>query len=88
MVVLLRPCLELGSDGAQLILVLAKLSLIVDELRLDIALLDALQVHLLRQQVDLILLLRGQLVVRLLNKLELLVDDLKLTLHLVTLRLQ
>ena len=88
MVVLLRPRLEFGSDGAQLILVLAKLSLIVDELRLDIALLDALQVHLLRQQVDLILLLRGQLVVRLLNKLELLVDDLKLTLHLVTLRLQ
>ena len=88
MVILLRPRLELGSDGAQLVLVLAKLSLIVDELRLDIALLDALQVHLLRQQVDLILLLRGQLVVRLLNKLELLVDDLELTLHLVTLRLQ
>ena len=46
------------------------------------------QVQLLRQQINLVLLLRSQLVMRLLNKLELLSDDDQLTFLLLSLLLQ
>jgi len=63
-VVLFGARFELGSDLPELVLVLAQLPFEVDELRLDIALLHTLQVHLLCQQVNLVLLLGRQLVMR------------------------
>ena len=71
-VVLLSPRLKLGRDAPQLVLRLPRLTLEVQHLGLGVAVAHPDQVQLLGQQIDLVLLLGSQLVMRLLDKLKLL----------------
>ena len=85
MVVLLGSGLQLASDCPQLVLVLTRFALVVDDLRVFVPKLDFLQVELLLQQIDFVLLLGSKVVVRLLNEIKLLLDDLDLAFELIIL---
>ena len=88
MVILLCSRLKLGRDPTELVLGLTSLAFEMQNLGLSVTLAYTDQVQLLRQQINLVLLLRSQLVMRLLNKLELLSDDDQLTFLLLSLLLQ
>ena len=85
MVIFLSTSLQLRGHSSELILVFTCLSFLVNDLRFCISERDLLKSQFLGQEVDFVLLLGCEVVVRFLNEVKLLLDYLDLTLKLVVL---